>query len=62
MPPIDVLVQVLADNSEGTKHGVTPDEAIELANLIRNECPFLKFRGLMSMGEIGNLEEFRVAQ
>ena len=26
---------------------------------IRKECPFLKFKGIMSMGEIGNVSEFK---
>ena len=50
---------MLADDSETSKHGVTPDGAIDLARHIRENCPFLRFKGLMSMGELGNVKEFR---
>ena len=30
MPPLDILVQVLALNTEGSKFGVAPSEAISL--------------------------------
>lgn len=60
MPPLDILIQVLAENTEDSKFGVTPDESLELIKHIQQECPFLNFRGLMSMGEIGNVSEFRL--
>jgi len=59
MPPIAILIQVLADDSEGTKNGVKPDDLDELIKHIRDNCPHLKFKGLMSMGAIGNVKEFQ---
>ena len=47
-------------NTEGSKFGVSPEESMELVKHIRDACPFLTFRGIMSMGEIGNQEEFRL--
>lgn len=41
-------------------NGVTPDEAIDLARHMRASCPFLKFGGLMSMGEIGDVSEYKI--
>ena len=58
--PIDVLIQVLAQNTEASKFGVTPEESISLAKHIHSSCPFLNFRGIMSMGQIGNEDEFRL--
>ena len=57
--PLDILIQVLAQNTEGSKFGVSVDETIPLIHHIKSECPMLRFKGLMSMGEIGNVEEFR---
>ena len=57
-PQLDVLIQVLADDTEGSKFGVEPDESMKLADFIMQECPQLRFRGIMSMGEIGNINEF----
>ena len=59
LPPIDVLVQVLVDDSEASKHGQNPENAVKLAKVIREECPMLRFRGIMSMGAVGNEEEFK---
>ena len=59
VPQINVLVQVLADNSEGTKNGVSVSEADGLVKHIIEKCPYLKFKGLMSMGAIGNVKEFQ---
>ena len=56
--PLGVLVQVLADDSEGTKKGVNPEEAMELVRHIKDECPQLAFKGLMSMGKLGDEKEF----
>ena len=58
IPPIDILIQVLAENTEGSKFGVSPPEAVQLVQHIKDSCPMLKFKGLMSMGEIGNTKEF----
>lgn len=59
MPPISILIQVLTDDSEGTKNGVKPEELDGLIKFIRDQCPHLKFTGLMSMGAIGNVKEFQ---
>ena len=53
-----MLVQVLCKDSEGTKHGSNQDEAMELVSFIKTECQMLRFRGLMSMGAVGDTEEF----
>jgi hypothetical protein len=31
-----------------------------LAKHILESCPYLNFKGIMSMGEIGNIEEFKL--
>lgn len=59
MDPLSILVQVIAENTEGSKHGVSPDESLELVKHINTNCPFLKFCGVMSMGAVGNVEEFK---
>ena len=41
---------------------MTPDESFDLVKHINDSCPHLKFKGLMSMGEIGNVEEFKEIQ
>ena len=38
-----------------------PNEALDLAKYINDSCPFLKLRGIMSMGKIGNVDEFKAA-
>lgn len=35
---------------------------MKLIEFIRDECPRLRFRGLMSMGAIGDTEEFEAIQ
>ena len=60
LPPLEVLIQVLAMDLEGTKNGVPVDAVPELRQHIDHECPHLKFRGLMSMGAVGNVEEFKM--
>lgn len=63
LPPINVLIQVLATNSwshtTGSSLGATQYEALDIVKFIRDECRFLKFTGIMSMGEIGDIGEFR---
>ena len=56
--PLDILIQVLAQDTESSKFGVPTTEACGLVHHIKDKCPFLKFKGLMSMGEIGNTKEF----
>ena len=58
LPPLDILIQVLAQDTEGSKFGVSVEETIPLVQHIKEQCPFLKFKGLMSMGEVGNVKEF----
>ena len=35
---LDILIQVLANDTEGTKYGVNPDQAIELIKHVQNNC------------------------
>ena len=57
--PISVLVQILSSD-EQTKHGIEINKAIELMSYIRNECPLLRFKGLMTMGLLKDIEGFKV--
>lgn len=50
---------MLAQDSEGTKYGVEPKDASDLVFHIKENCKNLRFRGIMSMGAVGNVEEFR---
>jgi uncharacterized pyridoxal phosphate-containing UPF0001 family protein len=54
-----VLVQILSSD-EQTKHGIEIDKANELISYIRNECPLLRFKGLMTMGLLKDIEGFKV--
>ena len=38
---------------------MSPEESLEVIQHIFEACPFLNFRGLFSMGAIGNVEEFK---
>ena len=55
---LSVLVQVLT-GGETSKFGVEPASVRELVTYIRQECPRLNFRGLMSMGLLHDVEGFR---
>lgn len=55
---LQVLVQVLSSD-EDTKHGCDPEKVPELVSYIIKECPRLRFRGLMAMGKIGDIDGFR---
>ena len=57
---LEVLVQFLPHtNTEDKKSGVKgEDAALDLAKHIVYYCPHLKFRGVMSMGALGNTKEF----
>ena len=57
--PLDVLVQVLVNDTEGSKHGVSPQDSFGVVSHIRDNCGSLNFRGIMSMGAVGDVEEFR---
>ena len=56
--PLSVLVQVLAHETEKNKFGVKVEETIPLIKHIMEKCPYLRFKGIMSMGEIGSVEQF----
>eukprot|EP00347_Sterkiella_histriomuscorum_P010275 403376924 len=58
---IGVLVQVLTSD-EGTKHGAEQDKVGELVEFIYKKCPFLRFRGLMTMGRLHDVEGFKAMQ
>ena len=47
--PLRVLVQVNTSGEE-SKHGVEPEDAVDLAAHIRKECPNLSFAGFMTIG------------
>lgn len=55
---LGVFIQVLS-SEEGTKSGISIEEAPKLANYICHECPELKLKGLMSMGKLNDVEGFR---
>ncbi|CDW78403.1 UNKNOWN [Stylonychia lemnae] len=57
--PVGVLVQVLTSD-EGTKFGVQQDQVHDLVSYIYNSCPYLRFRGLMTMGRLHDIEGFKV--
>ena len=56
--PLSVLIQVLT-GGEDTKHGLEPDQVKGLVCFIRESCPKLRFKGLMSMGMLHDIEGFR---
>lgn len=59
--PIGVLVQVQTSD-EGTKFGVEQDNVMGLVDFIYRECPMLRFRGLMTMGRLHDVDGFRTMQ
>jgi len=51
---VDALVQVNTSGEE-SKRGVAPGpETVSLARHVVDKCPNLKFRGLMTIGDLGN--------
>jgi len=46
---LDCLVQINAAK-EDSKHGLLPEDAVEIYTKITNECPNIKLKGLMSIG------------
>ncbi len=46
--PIDVLIEVNTSGEE-TKYGVKPEETIELAKQISENCKFVRVKGLMTL-------------
>ena len=55
--PLKVLVQ-LDTSGEDTKSGVSESELNELVKFILEECPYLQFSGLMTIGAPGDLSCF----
>ncbi|MFP4615700.1 MAG: YggS family pyridoxal phosphate-dependent enzyme [Thiohalorhabdus sp.] len=47
-PPLNVCLQVNV-SGEASKSGCAPEEARELAVLLRDDCPHLRLRGLMAI-------------
>ena len=56
---MNVLVEVLTSD-EGTKSGIEIKDTIPLIKYIYDECPKLKFRGLMNMGKLHDVDGFKV--
>eukprot|EP00124_Ichthyophonus_hoferi_P003349 Ihof_evm1s285 gene=Ihof_evmTU1s285 len=50
--PLLVLVQINTSGEEN-KHGLSPGECLEVIRFIIDECPRLKFQGLMTIGLLG---------
>lgn len=55
----DILIQVHTDDAETTKHGLSPEEVPELVRIILESCPKLRFKGLMSMGQLHDVNGFK---
>lgn len=55
---VQILIQVNIAN-EATKHGVTVDQALTLAERVTQECPHLNIRGLMGMAPLVQPEDTR---
>ncbi|CAG8444211.1 3603_t:CDS:2 [Ambispora leptoticha] len=51
--PLKVFVQVNVSGEE-SKSGVPPDECIPLVKYIRENCEYLEFSGVMTIGAIGH--------
>lgn len=56
--PLPVLVQVNT-SGETTKSGVPTEEVSDLVTFIRTDCPLLRFKGLMAMGALNDIEGFQ---
>jgi|EP01033_Poteriospumella_lacustris_P010370 hypothetical protein len=55
--PLRVLLQV-DTSGEDTKNGVEPSQVAALAQFIRDQCPLLQVRGVMTIGAPGDLTCF----
>ena len=55
------MVQVNT-SGEASKSGIlgNPADVHEMVNHIKTDCPALRFAGLMAMGEVGDLDGFRM--
>jgi uncharacterized pyridoxal phosphate-containing UPF0001 family protein len=47
-------------SDEGTKCGIDPKESVDFIKFIYDECPRLKFKGLMTMGKLHDIDGFKV--
>ena len=56
--PLEVFVQVDTSPWEGTKNGVSADEAPEVAAHVQANCPALRMAGLMTIGAPGDASCF----
>ncbi len=54
----DFKVFIQVNISNDTKNGVAIDEVLKMADHIITKCEYLKISGLMSMGNIGEEDEF----
>jgi pyridoxal phosphate enzyme (YggS family) len=54
LQPLGVYVQVNTSGEE-QKGGVAPGEGAALARYIRDQCPHLQLRGLMTIGKLGEV-------
>ena len=54
-----VFIQVNT-SGESSKSGVIPEDAFSLVEHIKNNCPFLNISGFMTIGELGNTEDFKL--
>jgi len=50
---VDIFVQVNT-SGEANKNGLEPGEVLDTVNFIRESCPKLRFKGLMTIGALGN--------
>lgn len=55
---VDILIQVNISKEE-TKSGVMPDDLVQLFKDIYSKCEKVKPVGIMSLGKMGDLEQFR---
>ena len=46
-------------SQEGTKSGIEEEHLRGLVNCLREECPRLHLKGLMTMGQLHDVESFR---
>lgn len=55
---LDVLIQVNI-SGEAAKHGLRPEEVLDFARILTDECPHLNLRGLMGMAPYIEPEQTR---
>jgi pyridoxal phosphate enzyme (YggS family) len=56
---IDIYIQINISN-EDTKSGIKIENFYSLYEDIVNSCPYLNIAGIMSLGSIGSIEEFKI--